>query len=154
VAWLGRLNVLLGGRVAEEIVFGGVSTGAQDDLPRATDLVRHMVARYGMGEALGLATFENPRHPVFLQVPGAAPKEYSGETGRLIDAQIRRILEAAHGRVRETLTARRAALDGLAKLLMEKEVVDREALREVLEAPGAAERSTEDHHRAGDREGP
>src|SRR5207237_5260705 len=58
---LDRLDVLLGGRTAEEIIFGDVSTGAQDDLQRATDLVRHMITRYGMSEALGLATFEAPR---------------------------------------------------------------------------------------------
>jgi cell division protease FtsH len=63
---LDRLDVLLGGRVAEELVFGDVSTGAQDDLQRATDLVRHMIIRYGMSERLGLATFEEPRTSVFL----------------------------------------------------------------------------------------
>ena len=78
---LDRLDVLLGGRVAEEIIFGDVSTGAQDDLQRATDLARHMITRYGMSDALGLATFEAPRQALFLQVPtGSAPREYSEET--------------------------------------------------------------------------
>jgi len=72
---LDRLDVLLGGRVAEELVFGDVSTGAQDDLQRATDMARHMVARYGMSEALGLATFEAPRQALFLNVPSMAQRE-------------------------------------------------------------------------------
>ena len=70
---LDRLDVLLGGRTAEELIFGDVSTGAQDDLQRATDLVRHMITRYGMSDALGLATFEAPRQALFLQVPTGAP---------------------------------------------------------------------------------
>src|SRR6185295_8127123 len=117
---LDRLDVLLGGRVAEELVFGDVSTGAQDDLQRATDLARHMVARYGMTEALGLATFEPPRQALFLNVPSMAQREYSEETARRIDDEIRRLFEAAHERVRGTLTAKREVLTSLAKRLIEK----------------------------------
>jgi len=128
---LDRLDVLLGGRVAEELIFGDVSTGAQDDLQRATDMARHMVARYGMSEALGLATFEAPRPALFLNVPSMAQREYSEDTARRIDAEIEKLLEAAHGRVRETLTAKRETLGVLAKLLVENEVVDRDTLARV-----------------------
>jgi cell division protease FtsH len=132
---LDRLDVLLGGRTAEEIIFGEVSTGAQDDLQRATDLVRHMITRYGMSDALGLATFEAPRQALFLQVPtGGAPREYSEETARVIDAEIQTLLEAAHTRVRVTLTAQRALLEALGQLLMVQEVVDRNALTRLLGA--------------------
>ncbi len=131
---LDRLDVLLGGRVAEELIFGDVSTGAQDDLQRATDIARHMITRYGMSEALGLATLEDPRQAPFLPVLGGGMKEYSEETGRLVDAEIRTLLDAAHARVRETLTAKRPALEALAKLLIEKEVVTREALTDLLAA--------------------
>ena len=129
---LDRLDVLLGGRVAEELIFGDVSTGAQDDLQRATDMARHMVARYGMSEALGLATFEPPRQALFLNVPSMAQREYSEETARRIDDEIRTLLETAHGRVRETLTAKREVLTSLAKLLIEKEVVGRDDLVALL----------------------
>jgi cell division protease FtsH len=129
---LDRLDVLLGGRVAEELVFSDVSTGAQDDLQRATDIARHMITRYGMSEALGLATFEAPRQALFLQVPAGGPKEYSEETARVIDGEIQKVLEAARSRVRETLTAKRGVLEALAKLLMEREVVDRQALTQLL----------------------
>ena len=126
---LDRLDVLLGGRVAEELVFGDVSTGAQDDLQRATDIARHMITRYSMSETLGLATFEEPRQALFLKVP-ASPhvREYSERTAEAIDGEIQSLLGAAHRRVRDTLTAKRATLERLAKLLIEREVVDRATL--------------------------
>jgi cell division protease FtsH len=129
---LERLDVLLSGRTAEEIIFGEVSTGAQDDLQRATDLARHMIMRYGMSDALGLATFEAPRQALLVQGPGGMPQEYSEETARLIDAEIYQILEASHARVRETLLAKRALLQALATLLIQHEVVDRNALDRLL----------------------
>jgi cell division protease FtsH len=133
---LDRLDVLLGGRVAEELIFGDVSTGAQDDLQRATDIARHMITRYGMGEAIGLATFESPRQAMFLPVPTGGPREYSERTAEAIDAEIQTLLEAAHGRVRQTLTAKRATLEALAKRLIETEVVDREALAKLIADTG------------------
>jgi cell division protease FtsH len=128
---LDRLDVLLGGRVAEEIIFGDVSTGAADDLRRATDMARHMVAQYSMSEKLGLATFEEPRQ-TFLEVGGSAPREYSEATAQAIDVEIAGILSAAHARVRETLTAHRSTVEALAKLLIDKEVVNAEQLRALL----------------------
>jgi Peptidase family M41 len=92
---LDRLAVLLGGRTAEELIFGDVSTGAQDDLQRVTDLVRHMITRYGMSEALGLATFEVPRQALFLQVPAGGAKDYSEDTARVIDTEIHQVLDPA-----------------------------------------------------------
>ncbi|MBI1894628.1 MAG: ATP-dependent metallopeptidase FtsH/Yme1/Tma family protein [Candidatus Rokubacteria bacterium] len=135
---LDRLDVLLGGRVAEELVFGDVSTGARDDLQRATDLARHMVTQYGMSEHLGLATFEEPRTPLFLNVPAPqGPREYSERTAEAIDDEVTKLLADARSRVRDTLTTRRSTLDALAKLLLEKEVVDRAALDRLLGAPSA-----------------
>ena len=128
---LDRLDVLLGGRVAEEIVFGDGSTGASDDLQRATDIARHMVTQYGMSETLGLATFEEARF-AFLQVRSMQPREYSEDTGRMIDAEIRKLLSESHGRVRETLSAKRSVLEALAALLSEKEVIDRSDLETII----------------------
>ena len=90
---LDRLDVLLGGRTAE-IIFGDVSTGAQDDLQRATDLVRRMITRYGMSEALGLATFEHPARRSFSRYPQEA--QSTVKTARVIDAEIQKLLEASH----------------------------------------------------------
>jgi cell division protease FtsH len=130
---LDRIDVLLGGRVAEEIVFGDVSTGAQNDLQRATDLARHMVTQYGMSERLGLVTFEEPRTNPFLTLQGTGRgREYSEQTAQTIDDEIGTLLADSRARVHETLTKRRPALDALAKLLLEKEVVDRQELESLL----------------------
>jgi cell division protease FtsH len=129
---LDRLDVLLGGRVAEEIIFGDVSTGAHDDLQRASDLARHMVTQYGMSDELGLATFEKPQPPLFLNGSATGERPYSEETARTIDREVRKLLADAHTRVRETLSEQRVVLEALAKALIEKEVVDREALMALL----------------------
>lgn len=126
---LDRLDVLLGGRVAEEILFSDVSTGAQDDLQRATDIARLMVPQYGMSESLGLVSFEEIRSP-FLATRTLS-QEYSEDTSRLIDAEIRKFLSESHDRVRETLTTKRSILESLAALLAEQEVVDRAALQAI-----------------------
>jgi cell division protease FtsH len=131
---LDRLDVFLGGRVAEELAFGDTSTGAQNDLQLATDMARHMVTQYGMSEQMGLATFE--QMPAALMYPPSAPerKGYSERTARAIDAEITSLLGEAHERVRETLTAKRALLDALAHALLEKETVDRGALDALVKA--------------------
>src|SRR5437762_3390576 len=107
-----RIAVLLGGRVAEELVYGEISTGAHNDLERATDLVRLMVMKYGMSERVGLATFGD-RAPLFLRQGGGGfggEREYSEETARAIDAEVREILDRTHDRVRGILTAKKAVL--------------------------------------------
>ncbi|HEY0940922.1 MAG TPA: ATP-dependent zinc metalloprotease FtsH [Steroidobacter sp.] len=131
---LDRLDVLLGGRVAEQLVFGEVSTGARDDLQRATDLVRHMVTQYGMTDALGPAVFETRTRSAYLNDPGMpVAREFSEETARQIDAQIQQLLKQAEARVRETITANRQALDELAQLLLTQETVDRQSLTKILQ---------------------
>jgi cell division protease FtsH len=127
-----RVYVLLGGRVAEEMIFGDVSTGAQNDLQRATEIARNMVTQFGMSEKLGLVFLEGSRTPLFLPVLNQPPKEYSEETARIIDEEIKKILCDAHAKVREILASRRTALEELAKLLLEKEVVERPELQAIL----------------------
>jgi cell division protease FtsH len=129
---LGRIYVLLGGRVAEEMVFGDVSTGAQNDLQKATEIARTMVTQFGMSEKVGLVSLEGPRTPLFLPVPMQAPKEYSEETARTIDQEVKKILSETHAKVREILSTHRQALEQLAKLLLEKEVIERPELQAVL----------------------
>src|SRR5512136_1444517 len=126
-----RLCVLLGGRTAEEIVFGDVSTGAQNDLQRATDLVRHMVTQYGMSEKVGLMTYDGGGRIGVL--PGLPPpREHSEETARLIDSEASRILVEAHVKVSALLTEKRSLLEELARRLLEKEVVERDELKALL----------------------
>src|SRR5687768_6019935 len=129
---LARIHVLLGGRVAEEMVFNDVSTGAQNDLQRATEIARTMVTQFGMSDKLGLVSLEGPRTAPFLPVPTQGQKEYSEDTARMVDEEIKKMLSDAHVKVRDILGAHRHALEELAKLLLEKEVVERPALQAIL----------------------
>lgn len=130
---LERLDVLLGGRVAEELVFQDVSTGAQNDLQRATDMARHMVTQYGMSDRLGHVTFEEARQSLYLgsgEVSGS--RAYSEQTAQQIDSEVGRLISEAHQRVLKTLEERRDVLDRLAQELLEHEVVERPALDNLL----------------------
>lgn len=136
---LDRIDVLLGGRVAEQLIFGDVSTGAGNDLQRATDMARHMVTQYGMSESLGLATYDSRPTPMFLGVaPVAEQRQCSEETAKAIDEEVASILATAKSRVEATLTEHRATLETLAKLLLDKEVVDRQMLDSVIHPPAFA----------------
>jgi cell division protease FtsH len=129
---LDRLAVLLGGRVAEELVFKEISTGAQNDLQRATDIARSMVKEYGMSDRLGLVSYERPRQPMFLPENFSPDKNYSEAKAAQIDEEVTRFVEEAHQRVRKILSERRTVLDDLAHLLSEKESVQGEELRKML----------------------
>jgi len=129
---LDRLAVLLGGRVAEEQVFGEISTGAQNDLQRATDIARSMVTEYSMSDSLGLTTYERPRQPMFLPEGFTPSKTYSEKKAAQIDDEVTRVIEEAHQRVRGILSARRKVLDELAHLLSQEEIVQGEVLRRML----------------------
>jgi cell division protease FtsH len=129
---LDRLAVLLGGRVAEDLVFKEISTGAQNDLQRATDIARSMVTEYGMSDRLGLVSYERPRQPMFLPENFSPDKNYSEAKAAQIDEEVTRFVEEAHQRVRKILSERRTVLDDLAHLLSEKESVQGEELRKML----------------------
>ena len=148
---LARICVLLGGRGAEEIIFGDISTGAQNDLQRATEIARTMITQFGMSEKLGLASLEGARTATFLMVPTHSPKEYSEETARLIDQEVKQILTEAHAKARDILVSHRSALEELAKLLLEKEVVDRPALQAILKVRSID--STKDKKKSADTHG-
>ena len=131
----GKLSSLLGGRVAEELFFNDVSTGAQNDLFKATDIARAMVKEYGMSERLGLSTYERPHNP-FLQGDSYfhAEKEYSERIASEIDEEVKRILQQAHESARKIIEEKRATVESLAALLLEKEVVDRGEFLKIVEA--------------------
>ncbi|MGX0602931.1 cell division protease FtsH [Ralstonia pickettii] len=133
---LDRLDVLLGGRIAEQLIFGDVSTGAQNDLQRATDMARQMITQFGMSDQLGLATYENMPNPLFAGtgLMQRERNEYSESTAQMIDAEVRKLLAEASHRVQATLEGQRTKLDALAQLLLEKEVVDRQDLDMFLSA--------------------
>jgi cell division protease FtsH len=120
---LDRLDVLLGGRVSEELVFGDVSTGAENDLERATTMAWHMVARYGMSERIGLANCADD-YGMQHALAGADGPRHGEHTAQRIDDEVRRLLNEAHERVARTLAERREALDRIAQRLLEREVLD------------------------------
>ena len=129
-----QLAVLLGGRAAEEIAVGEISTGAQNDLLRATDIARAMVKQFGMSDALGTVNYEGARRPMFLDIPmGTERGPYGEETAQKIDAEVRRIMEDAHDRAHHVIAERRGLLETLTRRLLEKEVVEAEELRALIQ---------------------
>jgi cell division protease FtsH len=128
---LARLTVMLGGRTAEEIAVGDVTTGAENDLVEATRLARHMVTRWGMG-ALGLATFGHDGQQPFLGYDLAQGRDYSEATAARIDEEVRRLLDDRHEAARRLLTGARAALDRLVDALLREETVTLPELERLL----------------------
>jgi cell division protease FtsH len=131
-----KLCVMLGGRVAEEVIFKEVSTGAQNDLQRAATIARSMVTEYGMTEAFGPLTFEKERRPMFLDIgmPQGA-KEYSEETAREIDQEVKRLIDSAYVKVREIISEKQDKLRTLAVVLLEKETIEGDEVRRLLGLP-------------------
>jgi cell division protease FtsH len=128
-----QLSVLLAGRSAEEIAFGRISTGAQNDLQRATDIARSMVTEFGMSDALGAVNYDGNKRPMFIDSPFASERgNYSEETALKIDAEVKRILGEAHETARRVLRERRATLDALSERLLEKEVIEAEELKAIM----------------------
>ncbi|GAB4111239.1 MAG: ATP-dependent zinc metalloprotease FtsH [Sandaracinaceae bacterium] len=128
---LDRIAVMLGGRCAEELVCHDVSTGAQNDLERATETARAMIMRFGMGKSLGLMSAGAPESR-FLDVPDLAPRTYSEETARAIDVEVRELLEAQRERATKILEARRAILDRMVARLLEVETIDHAELKDLI----------------------
>ena len=136
---LDRLAVLLGGRVAEEITFGEISTGAHNDLQRATDIATSMVKEYGMSEKLGYVTYEKEKNPLFLSSSLFSSREYSEETAKQIDEEVKKIADDTYRKAKEILTAKKNELGELARLLLEKEVVEEADLKKILQLPATRE---------------
>ncbi len=133
---LNQLSVLLGGRSAEEIAFGEITTGAQNDLQRATDIARAMVTEFGMSEALGAVNYNGHKRAQFLDMPFTQEGgNYAEETALKIDTEIKAILHEAHETARRILRERREALDRVSVRLLEKEVIESEELKELLQEP-------------------
>jgi cell division protease FtsH len=130
---LSQLSVLLGGRSAEEIAFGRISTGAQNDLQRATDIARAMVTEFGMSEVLGAVNYAPNQRPMFLEAGfGSERGNYSEETALKIDAEVKRILAEAHETARQVLRERRETLDALSARLLEIEVIEADELMRIM----------------------
>jgi len=133
---LDRLDALLGGRVAEELMLGDISTGAQNDLQRATELAEHMVAHYGMSERVGLASYSETPESAAAMWPQQSRLPMRGEnTANAIDTEVMRLIDEAHQRVIATLSGKLAQLDRLKGLLLQHEVLNREAFLAAIDEP-------------------
>ena len=132
---LGKIDILLGGRMAEELVFGDVSTGAHNDLQRATDIARAMVSEYGMGQTLGLSTYPRQTRPMFLspqQMPMAG-KEYSEATAARLDEEVKELITERAAAVKQLLSDNQQLLEALAQELLRSEVVEGEAFYQLVD---------------------
>ncbi|MDD5250333.1 MAG: ATP-dependent zinc metalloprotease FtsH [Rhodocyclaceae bacterium] len=127
-----QLAILLGGRVAEELALGDVSSGAHNDLEHASEIARSMVTQLGMNDKLGPLTFGRRRQLAFLGVAGDEERNYSEDTARLIDGEVRALIEEGQQRARDILSAPRPALDALAARLQEREVMDRDEVERLV----------------------
>lgn len=131
---LNKIAVALGGRAAEEIHFKDISTGAHNDLSRATDIARSMVKEYGMSAELGHVYFERERQQQFLVAGPPSGKDYSEQTAQVIDSEVKEILDSQYEVAKEILTKHKKALDEGAALVLKKETIEGNQLKEILEA--------------------
>jgi cell division protease FtsH len=135
---LNQAAILLGGRAAEEIAVGEISTGAQNDLQRVTDVARSMVTEWGMSDKLGTVNYDPRRRNRFLDVGWTTERGlYSEETARLIDEEVKAIVAGAHNEARRILRENRDVLERVTRTLLEKEVMEGDELRSMMTAPRA-----------------
>ena len=130
---LNKIATLLGGRAAEEIVFNEISTGAHNDLARATDIARSMVKEYGMSEKIGQVYFAREKRGQYLSIPVEGAVDYSEATAELIDNEVRKIISDQYAKTRQILEEKKAILDKGAQLLLEKEKIEGKEIKILLE---------------------
>src|SRR6476469_4964912 len=131
------MAMTLGGRAAEEIVFGEITTGASNDLEKVTETAKQMVMRFGMSERLGPRVFGHDRSQPFLGREFSAEPDYSDEVAREIDDEVRRMVEDAHQRAKDILAERRERLEEISRILLARETIDAEQFIALID--GASE---------------
>lgn len=130
--FLDEIAVSLGGYVSERIVFGDLTTGASDDLKKATDLARNLVMRYGMSDKIGPIVLGEQEELIFLGKEIATEKNYSEETARIVDQEVKRILDEANKKANTIITKKRARLDEIARILIEKETIEKDEFESIM----------------------
>ena len=130
---LNKIATLLGGRAAEEIIFQDISTGAHNDLAKATDIARSMVKEYGMSQKVGQVYFAREKKATFMDLGMDGAVEYSEATAELIDNEVRDIINEQYNRAREILDAKKDLLEKGAQILLEKEKIEGSELKELME---------------------
>jgi cell division protease FtsH len=133
-----QIVALMGGRAAEELVFNQFTTGAYSDLQRATSLARSMVTQYGMSEVLGPRTFGSGHTSVFLGREIGEQRDYSEEVAEQIDKEVKRIVENAYSQAMKLLKENKAKLEEVAKILIERETLDREGFEALMSGSSTA----------------
>lgn len=149
---LERISALLAGRVAEEVVFNEISTGAQNDLERATSVVRQMIMEYGMSEELGPVTFGRKQSQVFLGRDLGRDRDFSEDIARSIDREIRHTMDKCYSVAEEAVEKNRDKLDLIAEALLEKESLDAYEIKALIEGKTLEEIKEEEAHEAADQE--
>jgi cell division protease FtsH len=139
---LNRITALLGGRTAEELTFGDVTTGAGDDLNRATEMARAMVCEYGMSEKMGAITLGRKDDMVFIGRDLMKEKNYSEQTAQMIDGEVKRIVEDCHKKATDILKKNRKVLKIMAEVLLEREVLDSADVDDILAGRKIASKPT------------
>ena len=130
---LDQLVVIMGGRVAEEVVFGDVASGASGDIKQATNIARKMVCEWGMSEELGMVEYGDHQEHVFLGRDMGSPRNYSEATAQKIDAEVKQLIDTAYDRATELIKTHREKLDAIAKGLLEYETLDAKHIHEIME---------------------
>lgn len=138
--FLADLACVLGGRAAEEIIFDDISTGASEDLKRATEISRNLAVRYGMSDKLGPMTFGNSEETIFLGREMTTERNYSEKTAEAIDAEVRKFIDEAHVKATDSLKKYSEALKKVAEALMEKETLERDEFYALIEPYGLKEK--------------
>ena len=131
---LNKIATLLGGRASEELVYGDISTGAHNDLAKATEIAKSMVKEYGMSRKVGQVYFARPKKAQFMEWGGMNEEEYSESTAELIDGEVARIIGEQYERALELLKGKRDVLDRAAEVLLEKEKIEGDDLKAIMEA--------------------
>ena len=135
--FLDEIVVSLGGYVAEKMVFGDLTTGASDDLKKATDIARNIVTRYGMSDKIGPIVLGDQEELIFLGREISTEKNYSEETARIVDREVKRILGEAQKKANAIITKKRAKLDEIARILVERETIEKEEFEKIIKGASA-----------------
>jgi cell division protease FtsH len=129
---LNKIASLLGGRAAEQIIFNDISTGAHNDLARATDIARSMVKEYGMSPKVGQIYFAKEKRPAFMDLGLPSSEEYSDATAELIDRELKQIIDEQYAKALEILGTKRPVMEKVAKILLEKEKITGDELKALM----------------------
>jgi cell division protease FtsH len=128
-----RITIMLGGRTAEKIIFGELSSGAEDDLKQATILARRMISQWGMSEKLGPVAFRRGEEHIFLGREMTQQRDFSEHTAQLIDDEVRKLVGELEEKAQEVLTEHREQLEALAEALLQKEILEAEEIQELID---------------------